>query len=29
MHHDCVPYYVRVGDTWTKIDYSSKPARTG
>jgi peptidoglycan/xylan/chitin deacetylase (PgdA/CDA1 family) len=22
MHHDHVPYYVRVGDSWTKIDYS-------
>lgn len=26
MHHDCQPYYVRTGDTWTKIDYS-KSAR--
>src|ERR1700752_1540731 len=26
MHHDCVPYYVRVGDSWTKIDYSKKPS---
>jgi len=25
MHHDCLPYYVRVGDSWTKIDYSKKP----
>jgi peptidoglycan-N-acetylglucosamine deacetylase len=25
MHHDCIPYYVRVGDSWTPIDYS-KPA---
>jgi peptidoglycan/xylan/chitin deacetylase (PgdA/CDA1 family) len=25
MHRDFVPYYVRTGDTWTKIDYS-KPA---
>jgi peptidoglycan/xylan/chitin deacetylase (PgdA/CDA1 family) len=25
MHHDFEPYYVRVGDTWTKIDYE-KPA---
>ena len=25
MHCDFVPYYVRTGDTWTKIDYS-KPA---
>jgi peptidoglycan/xylan/chitin deacetylase (PgdA/CDA1 family) len=24
MHHDHQPYYVRVGDTWTKIDYSKK-----
>jgi peptidoglycan/xylan/chitin deacetylase (PgdA/CDA1 family) len=22
MHHDFTPYYVRVGDSWTKIDYS-------
>jgi peptidoglycan/xylan/chitin deacetylase (PgdA/CDA1 family) len=27
MHNDFHPYYVRVGDTWTKIDYS-KPAET-
>jgi peptidoglycan/xylan/chitin deacetylase (PgdA/CDA1 family) len=26
MHHDFQPYYLRVGDSWTKIDYS-KPAR--
>ena len=26
MHHDCQPYYVRTGDTWTNIDYA-KPAR--
>lgn len=26
MHHDCQPYYVRTGDTWTNIDYE-KPAR--
>jgi peptidoglycan/xylan/chitin deacetylase (PgdA/CDA1 family) len=25
MHHDFQPYYVRVGDTWTKIDYGKKP----
>ncbi|GAB2761507.1 polysaccharide deacetylase [Salinifilum aidingensis] len=25
MHHDCVPYRVRVGDSWTPIDYS-RPA---
>ena len=25
MHDDFHPYYVRTGDTWTKIDYS-KPA---
>ncbi|EGO93689.1 MULTISPECIES: polysaccharide deacetylase [Acidiphilium] len=25
MHRDYEPYYVRVGDSWTKIDYS-KPA---
>lgn len=22
MHHDCLPYRIRVGDTWTKIDYA-------
>lgn len=22
MHNDFTPYYVRVGDKWTKIDYS-------
>jgi peptidoglycan/xylan/chitin deacetylase (PgdA/CDA1 family) len=22
MHNDFTPYYVRVGDSWTKIDYS-------
>ena len=27
MHDDFHPYYVRVGDSWTKIDYS-KPAST-
>lgn len=27
MHHDFLPYYVRVGDSWTKIDYS-KPAQS-
>jgi peptidoglycan/xylan/chitin deacetylase (PgdA/CDA1 family) len=25
MHDDFTPYYVRVGDSWTKIDYSQKP----
>ncbi len=25
MHNDHHPYYVRVGDSWTKIDYSSQP----
>jgi len=25
MHQDFQPYYVRVGDSWTKIDYSKKP----
>jgi peptidoglycan-N-acetylglucosamine deacetylase len=25
MHRDFHPYYVRVGDSWTKIDYSKKP----
>ncbi|MDQ6740761.1 MAG: polysaccharide deacetylase [Actinomycetota bacterium] len=27
MHRDFEPYYVRVGDTWKKIDYT-KPAET-
>jgi peptidoglycan/xylan/chitin deacetylase (PgdA/CDA1 family) len=26
MHNDFHPYYVRVGDSWTKIDFSKKPA---
>ena len=26
MHHDFEPYYVRVGDSWTKIDYSKHPS---
>jgi hypothetical protein len=25
-HHDCQPYYLRVGDSWTKIDYTKKAA---
>lgn len=25
MHNDFTPYYVRVGDSWTNIDYSKKP----
>ena len=25
MHHDFQPYYVRAGDSWTKIDYSKDP----
>ena len=25
MHDDLHPYYVRVGDSWTKIDYSKHP----
>ena len=25
MHHDFQPHYVRVGDSWTKIDYSKHP----
>jgi peptidoglycan-N-acetylglucosamine deacetylase len=25
MHYDHQPYYVRVGDSWTKIDYSKHP----
>ena len=24
MHNDHTPYYVRVGDSWTKIDYSKR-----
>ena len=27
MHNDFTPYYVRVGDSWTKIDYSEKARR--
>ena len=27
MHNDFTPYYVRVGDSWTNIDYS-QPAET-
>lgn len=27
MHNDFHPYYVRVGDSWTRIDYS-QPAKT-
>jgi orotate phosphoribosyltransferase len=26
MHNDFEPYYVRVGDSWTKIDYSQHPS---
>ncbi|MFD2239390.1 polysaccharide deacetylase family protein [Aureimonas populi] len=26
MHNDFTPYYVRVGDKWTKIDYAGKPS---
>lgn len=26
MHNDFTPYRVRVGDSWTKIDYAGKPA---
>ena len=26
MHHDFQPHYVRVGDRWTKIDYSKHPS---
>jgi len=25
MHNDFTPYYVRVGDSWTPIDFSKKP----
>src|SRR3954453_9504150 len=27
MHDDHTPYYVRVGDTWTKINYDAASAR--
>jgi peptidoglycan/xylan/chitin deacetylase (PgdA/CDA1 family) len=27
MHRDFEPYYVRVGDRWTKIDYAKKSAQ--
>jgi peptidoglycan/xylan/chitin deacetylase (PgdA/CDA1 family) len=27
MHRDFEPYYVRVGDSWTKIDYDAASAR--
>lgn len=23
-HHDCLPYWLRVGDTWTNVDYTKK-----
>src|SRR5947209_15484061 len=26
MHHDFQPHFVRVGDSWTKIDYSKHPS---
>ncbi len=26
MHHDFQPHYVRVGDSWTKIDFSKRPS---
>ena len=26
MHRDFEPYYIRVGDSWTKIDYSKQPS---
>jgi peptidoglycan/xylan/chitin deacetylase (PgdA/CDA1 family) len=26
MHNDYHPYYVRVGDSWTKIDYTKHPS---
>jgi peptidoglycan/xylan/chitin deacetylase (PgdA/CDA1 family) len=25
MHDDFTPYYVRVGDSWTRIDYAAQP----
>lgn len=24
-HHDCQPYYLRIGDKWTPIDYKKHP----
>ena len=27
MHRDFEPYYVRVGDSWTSIDYAAPAAR--
>ena len=24
LHHDCQPYFLRMGDKWTKIDYKKK-----
>jgi len=24
-HHDCQPYYLRTGDSWTAIDYEQHP----
>lgn len=26
MHHDHMPYYVRTGDRWTKIDFNLQPS---
>jgi len=26
--HDCMPFYTRTEDTWTKIDYSAKSAKS-
>jgi peptidoglycan/xylan/chitin deacetylase (PgdA/CDA1 family) len=26
MHHDFQPHFVRVGDSWTKIDYAKHPS---
>lgn len=23
-HHDCQPYYLQTGESWTKIDYKKK-----
>ncbi|KAL8668047.1 MAG: hypothetical protein Q9202_000025 [Teloschistes flavicans] len=25
-HHDCLPYYLRIGDSWTPIDYDKDPS---
>ncbi|KAL8765322.1 MAG: hypothetical protein Q9194_006601 [Teloschistes cf. exilis] len=25
-HHDCLPYYLRIGDSWTPINYDKDPS---